>query len=39
MIALGADTAPMTPAEFEELISDQITLATNLARRSGIQPQ
>lgn len=39
MAALGADTTPMKPAEFEKLIADQISLTTNLARRAGIQAQ
>ena len=39
MAAIGADTAPMTPAQFEKLIAQQIQLTTGLARRAGIKPQ
>jgi tripartite-type tricarboxylate transporter receptor subunit TctC len=39
MVALGADTTPMKPAEFGKLIADQIGLTTSLARRAGIKPQ
>ena len=39
MAAIGADTSPMTPAQFEKLIGEQIKLTTGLARRAGIKPQ
>jgi tripartite-type tricarboxylate transporter receptor subunit TctC len=39
MAAIGAATAPMTPAQFEKLIAEQIQLTTSLARRAGIKPQ
>jgi tripartite-type tricarboxylate transporter receptor subunit TctC len=39
VIALGADTTPSTPAEFDKLIAEQIVMTTGLARRAGIQPQ
>ena len=39
IVALGADTAPTTPAEFDKLIADQIVMTTGLARRAGIKPQ
>jgi tripartite-type tricarboxylate transporter receptor subunit TctC len=39
MLGLGADTTPMTPADFDKLLADQIALTTGLARRAGIKPQ
>jgi tripartite-type tricarboxylate transporter receptor subunit TctC len=39
MAAIGADTEPMTPAQFEKLIAEQIQLTTGLAKRAGIKPQ
>ena len=39
IVALGADSAPSTPAEFDKLIAEQIVMTTGLARRAGIQPQ
>ena len=39
IVALGADTVPTTPAEFDKLIADQIVMTTGLARRAGIKPQ
>ena len=39
VVALGADSAPSTPAEFDKLIAEQIVMTTGLARRAGIQPQ
>ena len=39
VVALGADSAPSTPAEFDKLIGEQIVMTTGLARRAGIQPQ
>jgi tripartite-type tricarboxylate transporter receptor subunit TctC len=39
MAAIGSDTAPLMPAQFEKLIAEQIRLTTGLARRAGIKPQ
>jgi tripartite-type tricarboxylate transporter receptor subunit TctC len=39
VVALGADTVPTTPAEFDKLIVDQIIMTTALAKRAGIKPQ
>ncbi len=39
VVALGADTVPMTPAEFDQLIAEQIEMTTALAKRAGIKPQ
>lgn len=39
MIALGADTAPTAPAEFDKMIADQIVLTTTLARKAGMKAQ
>jgi len=39
MAAIGSDTAPISPAQFEKLIAEQIQLTTGLAKRAGIQPQ
>jgi tripartite-type tricarboxylate transporter receptor subunit TctC len=38
-VALGADTVPTTPAEFDKLIAEQIAMTSGLARRAGIKPQ
>ena len=37
--ALGADTAPSTPAELDRLIDSEITRVAGLARKAGIKPQ
>jgi tripartite-type tricarboxylate transporter receptor subunit TctC len=37
MIALGVEAVPMTPAQFDKLIADQIVLTTRLARAAGIK--
>ena len=37
--AMGADPAPSTPAEFDRMISSEITRVGELARKAGIRPQ
>jgi tripartite-type tricarboxylate transporter receptor subunit TctC len=37
--ALGADPAPITPAEFDKHIDMEITRVSELARKAGIKPQ
>jgi tripartite-type tricarboxylate transporter receptor subunit TctC len=39
LAALGADAAPMTPAEFDRLIARELAENTALAREAGINPQ
>jgi tripartite-type tricarboxylate transporter receptor subunit TctC len=39
IVALGADTMALKPAEFDKLIADQIQMTTALAKRAGIKPQ
>ena len=39
MVALGAESAPSTPAQFEKLIVDQVALTTELARKGGIKAE
>jgi tripartite-type tricarboxylate transporter receptor subunit TctC len=38
-IAMGADPAPSTPAEFDQLIASELARVSDLARRAGIKPQ
>jgi tripartite-type tricarboxylate transporter receptor subunit TctC len=38
VVALGADIVPLTPAEFDKLIDEQIQMTTSLAKRAGIKP-
>ena len=37
--AMGADPAPITPAEFDKMIDSEITRVSELARKAGIKPQ
>jgi tripartite-type tricarboxylate transporter receptor subunit TctC len=37
--AMGADPAPITPAEFDRLLDSEITRVAQLARSAGIKPQ
>ena len=39
LAALGADAAPMTPAEFDRLIARELAENAALAREAGINPQ
>jgi tripartite-type tricarboxylate transporter receptor subunit TctC len=39
LAALGADAAPMTPAEFDRLIARELVENAALAREAGINPQ
>jgi len=39
MVALGADAAPMTAAEFDKMLAAQVALATRLARKAGMKAQ
>ena len=39
LLAMGAEAAPTTPAEFDKLIAEQVALTMKLARAAGIKPE
>ena len=39
LLAMGAETAPTTPAEFDKLITEQVAMTIKLARQAGIKPE
>lgn len=39
VVALGADTVSMTPAEFDKFLAEQVVLTIGLARKAGIKSQ
>jgi tripartite-type tricarboxylate transporter receptor subunit TctC len=38
-IAMGAEPAPSTPAEFDKLLASELARVSDLAKRAGIRPQ
>ncbi len=38
-LAMGAEPAPSTPAEFDKFVASEIARAAELARKAGIKPQ
>ena len=39
LLALGAEPAPSTPAEFDRLVASELARVSELARKAGIKPQ
>ena len=37
--ALGAEAAPLTPAEFDRMIAEELAAAAKVARQAGIKPE
>jgi tripartite-type tricarboxylate transporter receptor subunit TctC len=39
LLAMGAEAAPTTPAEFDKLIAEQVAMTIKLALQAGIKPE